>query len=296
VKRRDEVLVGVLLMVATIIGILGTIWLVRGGLRAGYPLYARFNWGAGLKPGQPVLLAGVSVGYVADAQLEPNGTLLVTLRVQNDYKVPSTAKATLVAVGFFGDQSIALTPPLPLPPRTTYYASGDTVPAGVPEPTVGMILRRVDSISVGLGSIRGELDAQLVQAGGIRDIRATLASTNELIASLNAVAAEQNRNLTRTFTQLRRTAAAVDSATVDSTVKNFRTASANVAALTDSLRVTTGQLNATLAKLQSGDGTAGKLLTDSLLYSDIRKLVNRVDSLTLDFKAHPRKYINLEIF
>ena len=34
-KRRDEVLVGVLLTVATIIGIMGTIWLVRGGLRAG---------------------------------------------------------------------------------------------------------------------------------------------------------------------------------------------------------------------------------------------------------------------
>jgi phospholipid/cholesterol/gamma-HCH transport system substrate-binding protein len=296
VKRRDEVLVGVLLTVATIIGILGTIWLVRGGLHAGYPLYARFPWGAGLKQGQPVVLAGVSVGYVADAQLEPNGTLLVTLRVQSDYHVPSTATAKLVSVGFFGDQSVALIPPLPLPAHTTYYAPGDTVPPGIPEVTIGQVLGRVDSISLALGSISGELDAQLVQAGGIRDIRATLANTNKLVTQLSAVAAEQNANLSKTFVQLRHTAAAIDSATIDSTLKNFQTTSANVAALTDSLRATSVALNATLAKLQRGEGTAGKLLSDTLLYSDLRHLVTRVDSLTLDFKANPRKYINLKIF
>ena len=64
-KRRDELLVGLLLIFAVTVGVLGTIWLVRGGLREGYPLYARFPWGSGLKQGQPVLLAGVSVGTVA---------------------------------------------------------------------------------------------------------------------------------------------------------------------------------------------------------------------------------------
>ena len=35
-KRRDEVLVGVLTTVALIVGILGAIWLARGGLSNGY--------------------------------------------------------------------------------------------------------------------------------------------------------------------------------------------------------------------------------------------------------------------
>ena len=59
-KRRDEVLVGVFLMAAVAIGLLGTLWLVRGGLSSGYPLYAKFAWGQNLKPGQPVLLAGAA--------------------------------------------------------------------------------------------------------------------------------------------------------------------------------------------------------------------------------------------
>ena len=68
-KRRDEVLVGIFLTVAVAIALLGTLWLVRGGLSSGYPLYARFAWGQNLKPGQPVLLAGVNVGAVADVTL-----------------------------------------------------------------------------------------------------------------------------------------------------------------------------------------------------------------------------------
>jgi phospholipid/cholesterol/gamma-HCH transport system substrate-binding protein len=88
----------------------------------------------------------------------------------------------------------------------------------------------------------------------------------------------------------------VDSAVIDSTLRNVRTVSANASALTDSLRLTAASLNATLARLQRGEGTAGKLLTDSLLYADVRRLVTRIDSLTLDFKKNPRRYINLEIF
>ena len=51
---------------AVIVLILGTLWLARGKLKPGYPLYTRFAWGQNLKQGQPVLLAGVSVGYVGD--------------------------------------------------------------------------------------------------------------------------------------------------------------------------------------------------------------------------------------
>ena len=61
-KTRDEVLVGLLVTVAIVVTVLGSLWLARGGLSKGYPLYAKFPWGAGLKQGQPVLLVGVNVG------------------------------------------------------------------------------------------------------------------------------------------------------------------------------------------------------------------------------------------
>src|SRR5918998_3289037 len=110
-KRRDEVLVGLLLTVGVIIAVLGTIWLSRGGLSQGYPLYARFGWGAGLKQGQQVQLGGVPIGYVDQIDLDmAGGTILVTMQIQEKYKVPQTTTAYVVPYGIFGDQIIALRP------------------------------------------------------------------------------------------------------------------------------------------------------------------------------------------
>ena len=95
---------------AIIVTVLGSLWLARGGLSKGYPLYAKFPWGAGLKQGQPVLLVGVSVGYVDEVDLHQDGTLVTTLRIQNHYQVPVTSKATVVANGIFGDMAVAMTP------------------------------------------------------------------------------------------------------------------------------------------------------------------------------------------
>ena len=99
-----------------------------------------------------------------------------------------------------------------------------------------------------------------------------------------------------TFAAFRRSANAIDSLQVDSTIRSLRATSAHAADLTADLKTTTAKLNSVLAKLETSDGTAGKLLNDPALYNDLRALLNRVDSLTLDFKKNPRRYIDLRIF
>jgi phospholipid/cholesterol/gamma-HCH transport system substrate-binding protein len=292
-KRRNEVLVGILLTVGVVIGVLGTIWLVRGGFSSGYPLYSRFKWGAGVKQGQAVRLAGVQVGVVSDVELDPKGTILVTMSIEKGYSVPRNSVAAVVAVGIFGDQEIALTPAEPSP---IAFNKGDSVPpaptkAGLPELTA-----RADTISQRLDDVAKAVQVELVAGGGIADLRKTLASTNELARSLSVIATEQSRQLSLTLTRFRNTAAALDSTQLDSTVRNLQLTSRNLAAFTDSLRGTAQQLNLVLAKANTGDGTLGKLLNDPGLYYDLRRLTTRLDSLTLDFKQHPRRYINLEIF
>jgi phospholipid/cholesterol/gamma-HCH transport system substrate-binding protein len=292
-KQRDAVLVGLLLIVAVAVGVFGTIWLVRGGLSSGYPLYARFPWGAGLKQGQPVLLAGVNVGYVSKAELDPNGTIVATMAIDDQYGIPVGSTATVVAVGIFGDQAIALNPARA---STQYIAHGDTLTVGPAAPSLNDLLARGDTVARSVEALTREFERQLVTEGGIRDLRNTLAATNALVTRLGNIAAEQSRQLTLTQTTLRRSVSALDSAAIDSTVKNLRATSANMAALTGGLQQTTTQLNGVLASLQGTDGTAGKLLNDPQLYNNLQRLVARIDSLTADFQKNPRKYINLEIF
>jgi phospholipid/cholesterol/gamma-HCH transport system substrate-binding protein len=292
-KTRDEVLVGLVVTAAIVVTVLGSLWLARGGLSKGYPLYAKFPWGAGLKQGQPVLLVGVNVGYVDEVELHQDGILVTTLRIQKQYNVPLTSKAAVVPNGIFGDMAVAVTPTRP-DPRS--FKPGDTIPIGPSTPGIADLTTKADSITRSVNAMTSALEREMVAGGGIRDLRNTIAATNRMVNEFAAVASEQSRQLTATMTALRRTTAAIDPAKVDSTITNFRTASSNMAAMSADLKTTSSKLDAILAKVDSGPGSAAKLLNDPGVYNDVRGLLQRMDSLLADIKRNPKRYINVKIF
>ncbi|MFO0071664.1 MAG: MlaD family protein [Gemmatimonas sp.] len=292
-KRRDEVLVGLLLMVALALALGGTIWIARGGLAKGYTMHARFPWGAGLKQGQPVLLAGVQVGFVEKVELIPDGTLDVTLQVQDQYRIPSGTTASVEANGIFGDMLIALTPVKGIEGTR---AKGDTIPTGAGSPGVAQLLEKGDSIALNVRALSDEARRQFVDSGGVREVRQTVADLTKLVAQLSTVAAEQSRQLTLTQSQLRKTLSSVDSAMVDSTLVNLRATSANFEQLSRDFRETNTQVQSLVQKVNTGPGTAGRLMNDPAVYARMDTLLARLDSLAIDLRKNPRKYINLKIF
>lgn len=292
-KRRDEVLVGIVATAAIGLAVIGSMFLARGGLLPGYVMYSNFDWGSGLRQGQPVMLSGVSVGYVDAVDINRSGKLLVTMRIYKKYRVPVGTTSKVAPNGVFGDMMVAMMPSVP---TDDYYAEGDTVPAGAPMVGIGEVLTKVDSIGQDLQALTKALRRELVDDGGLREVRRTVNSANALIASLNTIAEQQSTELVRTQRSIQRLANSVDSAKVDQTLQSFSELSRNVSQLTTDLRGTTDRLNGILAKLESGEGSAGQLLTDPGLYRDVRGLVQRLDSLTTDFQKNPRKYINLSIF
>jgi phospholipid/cholesterol/gamma-HCH transport system substrate-binding protein len=304
-KRRDEVSVGILITVAVAVLLLGTLWLVRGGLKSGYPLHTRFEWGQNLKQGQPVLLAGVSVGYVGDVTLRRDGYLEVLLRIDDKFQVPKGSKATVKAIGIFGDVSVALTPPTPVPAAS--YAPDDTVPPGPPSADINEIMDHVDSIGRSVSVLTKALEVEVVQAGTLKDIHRAMAAAATFSVQLQSVMAEQNRNFTATLESFRQGAQhlsnVADSVQIAATLANTRRITENTARLAANVDSTNAQLQKLLTVAEKGNGTIGKLLADSLLYSDSRQLlqtttraVARMDSLLADVKANPKKYFTIRVF
>ncbi|MCX5756264.1 MAG: MlaD family protein [Gemmatimonadetes bacterium] len=292
-KRRDEVLVGIVATVALVAGFIGALWLARGGIAPGYVLYSKFVWGAGLKQGQPVLLAGVNVGFVDDVKLRPDGMLVITMRVRKEYKVPRSTTATIEPNGFFGDVMVALQPHNA---TMANFAVGDTIPTGRPTPSIGDVLSRVDTLTGHLSALAGALRKELVDDKGLADLRATVTKANALFAELQKLAADQNVELTRTQASLRKMATAIDSTKVDSTFRAISSAASSVKDLAADLRATTARLDSLADKVNKGPGTAGKLMNDAGLYNDMRSTLQRLDSLMADFQKNPKKYIKLSIF
>lgn len=292
-KRRDEVTVGILVTVALIVLVVGALWLARGGLSSGYPLYGRFAWGQSLKQGQPALLAGVNVGYIADVELANDGFLDVEIRVNKQYRIPKNAVAEVIPVGIFGDAAVAFKTP---GPSSIVFEPGDTIPTQKASSGLDALTARADTISRSLGRITASMEQEFVGGGGIREMRQTIATMNRLTAQMQGVVAEQNRNLTSTMAAFRSTAKGMDSAQVAATMAQFRASASSADSLMQRLSSNATQIQAILARVERGEGTVGKLLTDTLLYRDMRNLLLSTDSLMADFKRNPRKYINLKIF
>lgn len=283
-----------MLVIVLILGLGGTLWIARGGLSRGYEMYAKFPWGAGLKVGQPVLLAGVNVGFVSEVDLDPKGTLLVKMSIKKDYKIPINTTATVEANGIFGDQLIALKP---LRATTESLPEKDTIPTGVAAPGVAALMAQADSITRDVNLLTTSIRREFVDSGGIREIRGLMRDVTKLMAQFAAVAAHQDKELTATQAQLRRTMAMIDSSKIDSTLKNFRSASANIELLTRNLDSTRVAVNGLINKVNTGDGSVSMLLNDKgQLYGKLNGVMAQLDSVLADLKKNPKKYINLRIF
>lgn len=292
-RRRDEVLVGLFTTVAIIILALAAIWLVRGGLNRGYLLHSRFAWGSGIKQGAPVWLVGVTVGTVDKVDLDPAGTLVITYRIARGYRVPLGTVATIVPNGFFGDMAVALTPPAP---NLASHEPGDTIPVGLQSAGLQALLQRADTLTSSLSIMMGTLKTEFVDSGGIRDMRRTALAMNRLLATIDAVAQTQNRELSATMVALRSRINAVDSARIDSTLRTMQQAATSLQAFSADLQTASTRFNGILTKVESGEGSIAKLMNDPGLYNDLRRVATRVDSMMVDLMKNPRKYLKFSVF
>ena len=89
-----------------------------------------------------------------------------------------------------------------------------------------------------------------------------------------------------------------NSVKIDSVMTNVATvtdqfASADVAT---ALQQTLAKLNTTLEKLNSNDGTVGKLLNDKALYDNLTAASANLSTLLADLQAYPKRYVHFSVF
>ena len=144
---------------------------------------------------------------------------------------------------------------------------------------------KLDSILTGLNALLNDpaLANTLHHVEGMTDnLDATSRELKSLSASLNrempAMMQKTNGILDNTQ-QLTGNLAAID-----------------VAAMTASVNQTLANVNELTRKLNSNEGSLGLLMRDATLYNRLSQTVADADSLMVDLKAHPKRYVHFSVF
>ena len=104
----------------------------------------------------------------------------------------------------------------------------------------------------------------------------------QLTARLNRIGA----NMEKVSGEL----AAID---VEATMRDINTTLANAKTFSAQLGNIATQLN---TKMSSRDNTLGLMLNDRSLYDHLNHTVMSADSLMIDLKAHPKRYVHFSVF
>jgi phospholipid/cholesterol/gamma-HCH transport system substrate-binding protein len=118
-----------------------------------------------------------------------------------------------------------------------------------------------------------------------KDLNAQSAKISSLINNLNSFSGNLDKN-NATITSVLNNA--------DATTKNL--SKINFEATVSELKKTLDDLQLTLQKVNSGNGSLGLLMNDDKLYKNLKNTLSTANNLLYDINARPSRYINVSIF
>lgn len=252
-KGRNEVIVGMFVIVGFIILTL-TLFFISGVylFRPGYKMDVLYQYVSILDKGAPVRMAGVRVGEVDGVQLEHDSEsgqarVRVRLFIEKGIDVRENYVFYIRGTHVLSEPHIEISP---MPGNAPVLKKGAVVEGFNPVPLEDLIQKAHD--------IAAQIDAileNLSRAVGDEQSQTALKTIFVNVASL-----------TESINQI-----------LDGREENVQQAILNIES-------STGSLSSILDHMQSGEGTAGKLLMEDEIYQDLRELVQ-------DIKKHPWKLL-----
>ncbi|MBI2729586.1 MAG: MCE family protein [Sphingobacteriales bacterium] len=313
-KVSNETKVGALTAIAITLLILGFNFLKgKSVLTKSNRLYAVFENVGGLKPSNPVMINGLKVGTVYDIyeQSKDLRKIIVSINLLKDINIPSNSTAN-IQTSF----TAASTLDINLGNSSTFIKDGDTITSitkpGVLDQLSNSAAPAVDSIKKAaamLGRVlenvntifdpntKGNLQTTIANiklvterlAYTAADLQALMnaqtgavAHTMNNLESFSGNLAKNNEKFDSIIDNLNKTTAQLSQTELKETVSN--------------LNKSLGELKTVLNKINSGDGSLGKLINDPSMYNSLMSNLRSVNTLIDDLKVHPKRYVSFSVF
>jgi len=222
----------------------------------------------------------------------------VELEVMEDLQVGDSTIAALGSSDILGSKAITLY----LGNSTRTYSGGETLIPFTQSSITEMISTKtvpiIDKVDTTLARVNRLLDAEA--KGNIGEI---LENTNKSTAAVNELLRANQQNIN----QITRNVSELTSA-LKETQRNLNQLSLNMVQITDSLKqveviklvdnanLAVVELQSAVAKLNSPEGSLGKLMHDEQLYENMNRSTEALNLLLRDIQAYPKRYVSFSVF
>ena len=255
--------------------------------------YVKFDNISGLSVSSPVYANGYRVGVVEEIifDYEKRGDIVAVVGVDKKLRLPQGSFAE-IASDLLGNIKLEL---IFGSDASTMMAPGDTLTGGL---QLGAMARAADMIP--------QIEKMLPKLDSILACVNTLLADPALANSLHNVD-QITADFTKTTKELNLLTASINRQ-MPEILQNANGVLANTNKLTGNLNdldiaATMGHVNTTLqnveqmtAMLNSKEGTLGLLMRDPSLYWNLNSTMMHADSLMVDLKSHPKRYVHFSVF
>ena len=296
-SRGLEVRVGAIVVLSALVAVVGTMWFQKFQLaEKRYSFFVRFYEVGGLVAGDPIQINGVERGRVNVVDLLPRG-VVVEMAVRQGVTVPLDSRIALKSLGIMGERFVAIE----LGDSSVVISPGDTVS--------GAYLMGLSEVMGAAGDI---LEEVRVTTHLLRETVVSMSGEGRLQEGIDDFAAtsknlrgmtERNKDrLDNALIRFERSATMLDSLVakhytdIDSSLTAIGKAGGKADVAIDNLAEVSKDLREITEKLNSGQGSAGRLLNDDTLITRLESTAARLDSLVADIQRNPGRYVKFSLF
>lgn len=294
-KHAKEIRIALVAIIGVVLLFFGMNFLKGMSLFSSNNLYyMTFKDISGLSSSSPIYTNGYRVGVVKSVSYDynnPGSDVKVEVDIDPKLQVPKGSTAEIVS-DMLGNVRVNL---IIDNDGTGIIAPGQTIPGEVNSgalgkvkdlvPVIEKMLPKLDSILASVNT----LVADPAIAGSLHNIQHITNDLTTTTRELNTLMAGVNKQVPTLMTK------------AGGVLDNATQLTGNLSAI--DVAGTMAKVDATLANVQqlttalnNNQGTLGLLMKDRQLYNNLNKTMLSADSLLIDFKAHPKRYIHFSVF
>lgn len=334
INIRNETKIGILAVIALALGIWGFQFLKGINLlNRSKTFYVKYDNVDQLRPSSPVFISGLEVGTVKELYVDPSDdkSIIAVLNIEKPVDVHRDTRAVIIGMSVMGGKAIDLQIPAPCTGKEC-ASSGDYLKGeaksflesivGKPEQLDAYTARLrlgltslYDSIAnpdnpQGFGNTLVALDQSLNNIAELTrklnrflDVStASFAATADNAAEITRTLRDNKSNINSLMNNLAAVSDQLQKARLDQTAGKAGDALDSLTLSLSSLRTvlsttqhTLGQVDTLATRLVSGEGTAGMLLSDEELYTNLVRTSRHLHLLMQDLRLNPKRYNTVKV-